>query len=41
MIEALDLEESIRIAPMDEGAPLGQHRGSAVEILPIADRYHQ
>jgi len=41
IIEARDLNEAIRIASMHPGARLGEDRGWAVEIRPIAGGCHQ
>ena len=41
IIEARDLNEAIRIASMHPGARLGEDRGWAVEVRPIADGCHQ
>ena len=41
IIEARDLNEAIRIASMHPGARLGEERGWAVEVRPIADGCHQ
>lgn len=41
IIEARDLNEAIRIASMHPGARLGEERGWAVEIRPIASGCHQ
>ena len=41
IIEARDLNEAIRIASMHPGARLGEDRGWAVEIRPIAATCHQ
>jgi len=41
IIEARDLDEAIRIASMHPGARLGEDRGWAVEIRPIAAGCHQ
>ena len=41
IIEARDLEEAIRIASLHPGARLGEDRGWAVEIRPIATGCHQ
>jgi hypothetical protein len=41
IIEARDLNEAIRIASMHPGARLGEDRGWAVEIRPIAAGCHQ
>ena len=41
IIEARDLNEAIRIASMHPGARVGEDRGWAVEIRPIASGCHQ
>ena len=41
IIEARDLNEAIHIASMHPGARLGEDRGWAVEIRPIAGSCHQ
>ena len=41
ILEARDLNEAIRIASMHPAARLGEDRGWALEIRPIADGCHQ
>ena len=41
IIEARDLNEAIRIASLHPAAQLGEDRGWAIEVRPIADGCHQ